>query len=80
VAFFLRLTNPDGPIVAGWGTFFAVLFINAVLYAGFSKVAQLLFFRLQQKHAFEEASSLAAETPVERVTRLASPGLDTRRA
>lgn len=58
-AFFLRLSVPEGPIVASWKTFFVVLFSNFILYAAFCKVAQILIVRLKQKLAHEDALILA---------------------
>jgi hypothetical protein len=59
VAFFLRLGNPDGPIVAGWSTFLVVLFSNAILYAAYCRFCQVLVVRLKQKLAYEDRILLA---------------------
>jgi len=77
-AFFLRLGNPEGPIVAGWTTFFIVLFSNAILYAAFCRVCQLFLLRLRHKLAFEDISLVTQRHP-ERVIPLASPDWRPRR-
>lgn len=79
VAFFLRLRNPEGPIVAGWGVFLVVLSSNVLLYAAFCKAGQLFFERLQQKLVHENIPQMAQRYP-ERVIRLASPAWKPRRA
>ena len=79
VAFFLRLGNPDGPIVAGWATFFAVLLTNGLLYAAFCQVCQAFRLRLQYKLAHENIP-VVAELHPERIVRLRLPYWRPRRA
>jgi len=79
VAFFLRLGNPDAPIVAGWTTFFAVLLSNGLLYAAFCRICQAFFLRVQYKLAHENIT-VAAKLHPERVVRLACPQWKPRRA
>lgn len=78
VAFFLRLGDADGPIVAGWTTFLITLFTNALLYAVFCGVCQALLLRLRIKLAHENIPVVAQLHP-ERVIRLASPNWRPRR-
>jgi len=78
IAFFLRFGNPDGPIVAGWTTFFIVLLSNIFLYALFCRVCQAFFLRLQYKLAHENIPFVAKLHP-ERVIRLALPNWRPRR-
>lgn len=79
VAFFLRLANPDGPIVASWTTFSAVLLSNAILYVAFCRACQVLFARLQYKLTHENIS-VAAKLHPERIIRLSLPNWRPRRA
>jgi len=79
VAFFLRIGSPEGPIVGGWRTFFAVLASNAFLYAALYCIAQAFFVRLQIKLAHENIPALVQLHP-ERVIRVTSPNWKSRRA
>ena len=79
VAFFLRLGNPGGPIVAGWSSFLVVLITNALFYAAFCRVAQAFVLRFQVKLAHENIPALAQRHP-ERIIRLSAPHWKPRRA
>lgn len=78
VAFFLRLDNPDAPIVAGWITFFVVLFSNGLLYAASYSLCRAFFLRLQYKIAHENIPVVVELYP-ERVVRLRLPNWRPRR-
>jgi len=78
VAFFLRLANPDGPIVAGWTTFLVSILSNAFLFAAFYRACQAFLLRLQYKLAHENISVVAKLHP-ERVIHLPSPNWRPRR-
>ena len=79
LAFILRLSNPEGPIVAGWSSFFVVLLMNAFLYAILCRAAQTFLLRFQVKLTHENIPALAQRHP-ERIIRLASPNWRPRRA
>jgi hypothetical protein len=78
LAFFLRLGDPEGPIVAGWKTSVAVLVSNAVIYAAFCGVCQAILMRLRVKLTYEKLP-FAAQLHPERVIRVASPNWRHRR-
>ena len=78
-ALILRLSNPEGPIVAGWNSFFVVLLANAFLYALLCRGAQMFLLRFQVKLTHENIPALADRHP-ERIIRLASPNWRPRRA
>lgn len=79
LAFILRLSNPEGSIVAGWSSFFVVLLTNAFLYAILCRAAQTFLLRFQVKLTHENIPALAQCHP-ERIIRLASPNWRPRRA
>ena len=72
LGFFIRLGNPEGPIVTGWRSFLAVVMSNALLYAVLCKAGQLCFTRLHQKLLHEDIPVVAKSHP-ERIIRLAAP-------
>ena len=79
LGFFLRFGNPDGPIVAGWTSFLAVLLSNVALYTASCKIGQLCFAHLAQRLVGENIPRVAQRHP-ERIIRLASPDWKPRRA
>jgi len=79
MAFFLRLGNPEGPIVAGWATLFIVLTSNAFLYAVLWGTGRAFIHRLRYKIAHENISLVADRHP-ERVIRISLPNWRPRRA
>ncbi len=78
-SFFLRLGDPEGPIVAGWSSFLVVLPSNALLYAVSCRAAQAFLLRFQVKLAHENIPALAERHP-ERIIRLSTPHWKPRRA
>ena len=77
LGFFLRLSNPDGPIVASVRSFLAVVLSNALLYGVLSKAGQLCFARLRQKLLHENIALVAKSHP-ERIIRLVAPNWKPR--